>query len=599
MEKTSIGENAPDNKNGYRGNIGKKIKKNIHAYSTTKKGGSKKESIPESMSLTEKFIFVTLLLIMATGAGSLLWEVQSSLLVTIPAYDGTLREGLVGTPGPINPLLASSAPDRTLSDFIYSGLMKATPSGDLVHELSSEHEVSEDATEYTFKLREDAVFHDGSEITAEDVVFTIEKVKDPDVRSTLAANWMGIKVEAVSEKTVKFKLSEPHPHFLELTTLGILPEHIWNSVDSNRFAFSSVNTEPIGAGPYKVSSVSVQDDGNPKEYRLEAFEEYVRGKPYISNFVFTFYPQEREAWMALQRKEIDALAGFSPQRLDSMARDDVDIKTTPLPRVFSIFINQNNNENLADADVRKALSMAIDREKILEEVLNGKGEIAKGPVPINITENEKKDEKQGKADIEKAEEMLEEAGWEYDEELGGFTKDDDTTLSVNISTVRDSDLQKAAEIVKNNWERMGVKTSLALYGNSELNQNVLRSREFEGLLFGYILERDMDLFPFWHSSERNDPGMNLSLYTNITVDELLEEYRSTDDPEKRSEIMEEINENVKSDMPAIFLYTPHFLYALPEDLQNADFGHLITPEERFLNVHEWFMVTDKVWSFLL
>ncbi|MGM0628828.1 MAG: ABC transporter substrate-binding protein [Patescibacteria group bacterium] len=599
MEKTSAGEGTPDNKNGYRGKVGANITNKFRVYSKTNKSDSSKKSIPASMSLTEKFIFVTLLLVMATGALSLLWQVQSSLLVTIPAYDGTLKEGLIGTPGPINPLLASSAPDRTLSDFIYSGLMKATPDGKLVHELSSEHRVSEDNTEYVFRLRDDAVFHDGVKVTAEDVVFTIEKVKDPAVRSTLAADWTGIEAKAIDENLVKFKLSEPHPHFLELTTLGILPKHIWDTIDSNRFAFSSVNTEPIGAGPYKVSSVSVQDDGNPKEYRLEAFEEYVRGKPYISNFVFTFYPQEREAWMALQRKEIDALAGFSPQRLDSMIRDDVDIKTTPLPRVFSIFINQNNNESLADTDVRKALSLAIDREKILEEVLNGKGEIAKGPAPISVAENKKDDEKQGKVDTEKAKEMLEEAGWEFDEELGGFTKDGETLLSVKLSTVRDSDLQKAAEIVKNNWERIGVKTSLALYGNSELNQNVLRPREFEALLFGYILERDMDLFPFWHSSERNDPGMNLSLYTNITVDELLEKYRDTNDPEKRSEIREEITNNIKSDMPAIFLYTPHFLYALPKDLQNTNFGHLITPEERFLNVHEWFMITDKVWSFLL
>ncbi len=559
-------------------------------------GLSKLEKIIKEMSLTEKFIFFVLFSLTTIGSGLLLWNAQSSMLVTVPAYDGVLKEGMVGTPGPINPILASSVPDRTLTKLIYSGLMKDTPEGKLKNDLSEEYEILENGKEYIFKIRKDATFHDGKPLTAEDVVFTIEKIKNPAVRSTLAADWIGIEVEKIDSHTVKFILSEPRSGFLELTTVGILPKHLWDSVDANRFAFSSLNIEPTGSGPYQISSVSLEENSLIK-YKLRSFKNYIKGEPYITNIVFSFFHEERKAWEALQQGDIDALAGFSPQRTETANRTDIDIKTTPLPRVFAIFINQNNNEALADTDVRRALSKSINREEILSKTINGKGVAIDGPLPPNAFGNSK--EKEEENDIKTPEEILNNAGWKYNEELNKFTDSEDSVLSVELSTVNNSDLQKAAEIVKTNWENLGVETNISLYGNSELNQNILRPRDFEGLLFGYILDRNFDLFPFWHSSERNDPGMNLSAYTNLTVDDLLESYQEEDDKEKKYTLLKKIEDNIKSDMPAIFLYSPHFLYATPKKVQNIDIGHMTAPEDRFLNIHNWFMETDEIWKFLL
>ncbi len=563
-------------------------------------GMSNLEKITSNLSLTERFIFLLLLSATALGAFMILWNIQSSFLVTVPAYDGVLKEGIVGTPGPINPLLASTASDRALVSLIYSGLMKATLDGYLINDLSKSHQISEDGTEYVFKLRKGSTFHDGTPVTARDVVFTVEKAKDPVIRSSIAGNWSNIKVEAVDRYTIKFTLPEPRAGFLEMATLGIMPRHLWEPVDSNRFAFSSLNTDPVGTGPYKISSISFKD-GNPDKYELRSFEKYVGGKPYIKKLIFPFFHDEREAWNALQKKEIDALAGFSPKRMESMVRADVDVRTSPLPRVFAVFLNQNKNEALADINVRKALSKAVDREKVLLETINGKGSLIYGPIsPMVINKQEQitnidTDEE----DVETPDSLLKKAGWEYDEELGGLTKDGETVLSIEISTVANSDLQKAAEVIERQWNKLGINTTIALYGSNELNQNVLRPREFEGLLFGYILDRDFDLFPFWHSSERNDPGMNLSLYTNISVDKLLEEYRENKDPSKRKEILKNIEEAIRQDVPAIFLYSPHFLYATPQDIRDLDVGYMTSPEERFLDIHKWFIETDRVWSFLL
>ncbi len=554
------------------------------------------DAITGRFSLTERLLFIGFLIVALIGVLLIIWDIQRSFIVTVPAYDGTLIEGMVGTPGPINPLLASSAPDRALTSLVYSGLMKADPEGSLTHELSEQHSVSEDGTEYTFILRDDVLFHDGESVTADDVVFTVEKAKDPAVRSDLQADWSGIDVRADDERTVVFSLSEPQEEFMELTTLGILPEHIWRSVDSNRFAFSVLNTEPIGSGPYKIDSITYEQN-NPERYTLKANEDYVRGKPYIATLQFPFFDTEREALQALQRGEINALSGISPERAEFISDQNTRVHSTPLPRVFAIFINQNNNEALADRDVRAALSRAIDRERIVSELLHGHGTALTGPLPPGKNEaatNSPEDDEDGSP-----EELLREAGWEYDEELGGRSEDGESILSIEITTVTNEDLMRAVEIVKQNWAHLGVEVDTAFYGATDLNQNVLRPREFEGLLFGYILDRDFDLYPYWHSSQRNDPGMNMSLYTDITVDGLLEDLRNTSDPEEREELRTTVGEHIRDDVPAFFLYAPNFIYAVPESLENAAFGHLPSAEERFLNIHEWIIETDTIWSFLL
>lgn len=591
MNKNSFGEKTPNKK--------------FSQY--TFPGTGKFQKVVNEMSLTEKVIYLILLITTSIGALLILWNVNTHLLIEIPAYEGVLKEGIVGTPGPINPLLSTSGADRALTNLVYSGLMKFTPEGKITNELSSEHSVSEDGTVYFFKLRKDAVFHDGIPVTAEDVVFTIEKVKDPWVRSTLAPDWRDIVVEAQDESTVKFTLAKPQKNFLELSTLGILPKHIWKDVDGNRFAFNSANVKPIGAGPYKFYSVNLKE-GSPIKYTLQSFDRYIKGKPYITNITFSFFSEEREAWLALQKGEINALAGFSPQRINSLNRSGITIKTNPLPRVFALFLNRNKNEALTSIEVRKALSMAINREEFLSEILNGQGEILEGPLPfpkIKMLKVEKETEEETDSDEEQEEkikspkDLLSEAGWEYSSDLRGFTTDDETVLTIEISTVSNSDLQRVAEIVKRQWEQLGIKTNIALYGSNELNQNVLRPREFEALLFGYILDNDFDLFPFWHSSERNDPGMNLSGYTNISVDNLLEEYRKEEDLDEKVLLNQEIYEAIASDVPAIFLYSPYFLYVVPDNIKNFSTGHMIFPEDRFLNVHEWFLETEKIWSFFL
>ena len=158
------------------------------------------------------------------------------------------------------------------------------------------------------------------------------------------------------------------------------------------------------------------------------------------------------------------------------------------------------------------------------------------------------------------------------------------------------ELREGAELLKAMWRRIGIETQVQIFGAGDLNQNVIRPRKFDALLFGEIIGRDFDLFAFWHSSQRNDPGLNIAMYTNSSVDKFLEEARRTTNPDKRGENYEKALAVIRNDAPAVFLYSPEFIYVLPQKVRGFARGRTTVPSERFLDVRHWYIETEKVWN---
>ena len=159
------------------------------------------------------------------------------------------------------------------------------------------------------------------------------------------------------------------------------------------------------------------------------------------------------------------------------------------------------------------------------------------------------------------------------------------------------ELKAAAGIIAEEWRSIGADVDLKIFETGDLNQNVIRPRKYDALFFGEIVGRELDLFAFWHSSQRNDPGLNIALYANITVDKLLEDARTTADYSERLIKYEEFEQEIAEDIPAIFVYSPDFIYIIPKNIKGLELGSVTTPSERFLNIHEWYIETDSVWSF--
>jgi peptide/nickel transport system substrate-binding protein len=172
-----------------------------------------------------------------------------------------------------------------------------------------------------------------------------------------------------------------------------------------------------------------------------------------------------------------------------------------------------------------------------------------------------------------------------------------TPLSFSISTSETPELLRTAEIVTEEWRKMGVEANLRIFeSRDDLSQNAIRPRKYDALLFGMVVRRGVDFYPFWHSSQRNDPGLNIALYANISVDRLLENSRTIFERDELEEINKKLEQEIASDIPAVFLYSPYFIYVIPEKVKNVNLGQIDSLEDRFSDIHEWYIRTNKIWK---
>ena len=220
------------------------------------------------LSFAERLTFRVLAGGLVISAGILLWQVNQFFVTEVPISGGSLTEGVVGSPRFLNPLLAISDADRDLVSVLYSGLLKASPDGSLTPDLAKSFEISKDGRTYSFILKDSVYFHDGTPVTADDVEFTVLKAQDGNIKSPKRANWDSVTVEKVSPTEIHFILKQPYAPFLENTTMGILPKHIWKNASAEEFALSLFNIEPVGSGPYRVTSIGRNSLGIPDSYSL-------------------------------------------------------------------------------------------------------------------------------------------------------------------------------------------------------------------------------------------------------------------------------------------------------------------------------------------
>jgi peptide/nickel transport system substrate-binding protein len=570
--------------------------------STAKKGwrlpyGDKIMRVINSFSLTEKTIFFFFVTVFVISGLTLLYQVNKQFLVEVPDYGGTLTEGVVGSPRFINPLLATSDVDRDLTSLIYSGLLRVNSKGELVKDLAESYNVSPDNLTYTFTLKDNVYFHDGTKVTAEDIIFTIEKAQDPLLKSPREANWTGVRIQKVDERTVSFTLSQPYSPFIQNFTLGILPKHVWNTATIEELPFSQINIKPVGTGPYKIDSVVYSGSGLPNQYNLKSFNKYSLGQPYITNLIIKSYQNQKDAIDAFKNGDIESIHGISPKDLSDLKIPSENIILSPLPRIFGVFFNQNVAPIFVYKEVRSALNTAVDKQAIIDAVLGGYGQVIDSPVPLdtlgstNITGTTTDK-------IEKAKAILIAKGWKQNED-GIFQKKEaksTVTLSFAISTGDAPELKNTAYLLADEWRKMGANVSVKIFDISDLNQNIIRPRKYDALLFGEIIGRDLDLYPFWHSSQRQSPGLNIALYTNIKADKILENIRKTTDPAEQQSYFNNFNKEIKNDIPAVFTYSPYFIYVIPKKVKEVRIGTLTTPSDRFSDIQEWFIETNNVWS---
>jgi peptide/nickel transport system substrate-binding protein len=554
------------------------------------------ETLVKRMKYSEKIFFGLVCFVMVISGIVLLLQINNLFLVEVPVFGGSFTEGVIGSPRFVNPVIAISDTDKDLSSLIYSGLLKINEKGELEPDMAESYNISADGTVYDFIIKNYAYFHDGKKVTADDVVFTIQKILDPVIKSPKVVNWAGVAVEKVSDNEVRFTLKKPYSPFLQSLTLGILPKHIWEKVSAEEFPFSEFNVNPIGSGPYKIEKIVRNSGGIPSSITLGAWKRYALGSPKIKNIVFKFFSNETELARGYSDKSVESASGLNYSMIKNIIINKNLIKEESLPRVFGVFLNQNSAPIFLNKEIRQAMDLATPKKQIVDEVLLGSGKVLNGPTPANI-ENEV-----GKAtgDIESAKSILAKAGWKTNAdgilEKIGKDKKTKTTFSFSISTSDAPELKQTAEILADAWRKLGASVTIKVFEAGDLSQNVIKPRKYDALLFGEVVGSESDLYPFWHSSERNDPGLNISLYANITVDKALETAEQTTDQQTETAQKEIVFSEIAKDIPAIFLFAPDSIYLESSQVKNIAMKNVSSLNERFIGVKDWFIETDKVWK---
>lgn len=554
------------------------------------------KALPPSDALLLKIAVVAFLVCALWFAVSLSTDSQ----VEVSASGGTYTEGIVGTPRFINPVLAVTRADKDLSALIYDGLMRLDSSGALAPSIAESVTISEDGLTYNVVLRKDVTFHDGRPLTTDDVVFTIERIQTPALSSPLRSNFDGVRVEKLGEYEMNFVIAEPYVPFIENLTFGILPRHIWQDATNEEFPFSQHNSEPIGAGPYKVASINRNASGIPQSYVLEPHADYHNGTPNIAHVVLHFYTNEDRLLTAFGEGLIDGFSGIDQRSLTNLETTaNHELVTMPLPRTFAVFFNQNKSTALRDPAARKALDVAINREELIDSVLLGHGKPLTSPIPGGFgTTTSESVATSTDARFDEARRILREGGWKLNNETGIWEKeisDSLTSLSLSISTVNNSVFESTAEFIRAAWTKLGAEVTVKQFEQSDLTQAIIRPRDYETLLFGTVVGRSLDFYSFWHSSQRNDPGLNVALYANITTDAALREARTNQDPLVREASIATFVEEVTKETPAVFLYNPELLYVFPTKVTGASFAGVSDVHERFATIANWSINTKSVW----
>ncbi|OGM97566.1 MAG: hypothetical protein A2735_01570 [Candidatus Yanofskybacteria bacterium RIFCSPHIGHO2_01_FULL_41_21] len=555
--------------------------------------------LPKVLSKRERYWILVFLLIIAGSIIAIPFTTYNHFTEKVASYGGSFSEGVVGQPRRINSLLAqTNDPDRDLSNLIYSGLLKYNGAGKLVPDLAKSYEISSDGLNYTIYLKDNVLWHDGQKLTADDIVYTIQTAQNADFGSPQRVNWQGVAIQKVNDTTIIFKLNNKYAQFLNNLTIGILPKHIWGTIQPINFASADYNLKPIGSGPYKFEKLQKDEVGQIQSYQLSANKDFYDGQPFINTIIIKFYDSEDSMITAYNGNDIQNISSISPQNLNKLKfKQRVNITELKVPRYFAVFFNQTKNPILANKNVRLALNYATDKQTIIDAVVGGKGSAIYSPMIESVLEISQ-DITKYTYDLDQAKTVLTTDGWASTSDDGILQKGsgkNQTRLTIHITTSTLPDLVKIANILKDQWGKVGVEVVVDALTTPQLQQ-VIKDRDYQSLLFGEILNLDPDPFSFWDSSQTQKLGLNLALYNNKTVDSILNDARQLLNPIERAQKYDDFQKIVISDVPAVFLFNPLHLYPQTTDIQGVDTTVISVPANRFANVEKWYINTKRIWQ---
>ena len=605
-----------------------------------------------------------------------------------PAFGGEYKEGIVGQPMSLNPLrLSSQDVDRDLVEVLFSGLLKYDENGGLINDLAESYETLSDEKSIEVYLRKDLFWHDGTPLTIDDVMFTLNLIQDPQYQSPWRIKFLGIAADEISGGGVKFTLPKKYGGFLENLTFKILPKHIFQDIATQNWPKLITKEYLVGSGPFILQNIAEGRSGYIKSMSFSRNENYYAQKPYLEKVTFLFYKTPEDLLRAAKLGEVYGFAPTDISLFDSVSKSSFKEYLISIPRYFSLFFNVENKNVFSALEMKQALSLSVNKTEIIKNVFSGNGKAVSSPILPEFFNfnNVTSTLEYNKAE---AEQILEEHGFILNEETGkraknniiesnfSFTKNltlknqnSDVTelqkclakdkevypegvisgyfgvktkvavinfqekykqeilvpaglskgngevkpltrqklneicfeketeiipLTLTITTSNKFPLMEIAKSLKTYWEDIGISVVINEVSLSELQTETLANRDFESLLFGEALSSIPDPFPFWHSSQKDHPGLNISSYNSKKADTLLESAREAKTEETRKENLEAFQNEFFEELPAILLVRPNYTYMLSGSIGGYNVQKITEPSKRFSTIENWYIKTKRI-----
>jgi len=510
--------------------------------------------------------------------------------VTVPDRGGTFVEGVAGNPQYLNPLLSQyNQVDGTLCALLFDGLTKLDEQGNVVPDLAETWTISADGLTYDFRLRAGLQWHDGAAVTAADVLYTVGAMQADDFPgvSWLKVLWQSVEVAAPEGSdglAVQFRLEQPLAPFLDYTTIGLLPAHLWQAVPVAQMRESQFNTRPVGTGPFQLGQISAT------RIELAVNPRYHGAVPYLTGLAFRFYPDHQSLLPAFDRGEIDGVSSIWPAEIDAAAkRENLQLFTAPLSGYTLIYLNlQNPNVPFFEEKlVRQALLYALDRQGLIDTTLHGQGVVAHTPI-LPGTWAYDAEASRYDYDPEHARQLLDEAGWADSDGDGVRDRDGEKLAFILLG-----DNQAMIEAIATAWAQIGVQVAAQNVTLPGLTSDFLAPRTFDAALVHWELAGDPDPYPLWQSTQIQD-GQNYAGWDNAAADAAIEQARAITDRAVRREHYVQFQRLFADEAPALLLYHPVYTYGVRDKVHAVQLAPLNSPADRFRNIADWYIVTKRI-----
>jgi peptide/nickel transport system substrate-binding protein len=534
------------------------------------------------LRLIRRFAAVWWLLILVCGAGLLLQtrhQLAAGTYLTTAA-GGSYAEAVLDAPKTINPILPDNAASADAVRLIFNGLTRFDTNGVLQPDLATAWTISPDGKTYSFKLRHGVRWHDGVPFTSQDVAFTVTAIQNPDTRSPLRPNWQGVTVTTPDDYTIVFILNKPYTPFINATTTGLLPRHLLENVEPKSMRVAPFNQKPVGTGPFQYD----HGDATAGELVLKANAAYYGGRPLIDSFILRSYGDWNEAYEAYGHRQVMGVAKLQPNQLSNASKSGtMKVYEAGVPDQVGVFFHTTAGV-MSEKAVRTALSEATDRRSIIGKQFDGQANALSGPL-VSSSVNLTGAPRQAATNLAKANADLEAAGWTKGSD--GWRHKNGQTLTIKMVTQTGTAYVGVAHQLVEQWAKVGAQVEVQDVDVATLQQSYIRPRHYDALLYGINVGADPDVYTYWHSSQANDTGLNLSSYSSTVADRALEAGRTLRDPQTRAAKYKSFIQAWVNDSPAVMLYTPSYEYGMSKSVRGVHIRRLITPSDRFSDVQHW------------